>query len=165
MRSTSPFARSVVPAVARSRTSSARRRTRRLSLPLTAALLAAGTPPLLADTDGETRPEREIVLLSPDFPDLRATVLTSAASDDPPFVTLVDPPAYSVAKLDNHGMPLFFRRDDQEVFDFRHHALTGEYSHARRTSGLEHTAHHEFLTLPDELALMMAHPERDRDGR
>ena len=157
---------------------------------------AASRPDTDADatpSHGARAPEHELVLLPPDFPALRTTVLESEASEAPLFVTLFDPPASFLAKLDNHGVPLFYRRDEREVFDFRFHALTGEYSYARRTgehnargraqtervvldarfeevarlgtSGLSHTGHHEFLTLPDGLALMMAyHGRADEKG-
>ena len=149
---------------------------------------APGDRVRIAATDGDAR---EVLLLPPDFPDVRTRVLTAAASDEPLYLTLVDPPRFHVVKLDNHGVPHFHLEDEREVFDFRRHPTSGEHSYARRTgtlndwgrddtervvldadlveverlvtTGLSHTGHHEFEVLPDGRVLMMAYDGRRAD--
>ena len=115
----------------------------------------------------------EIVYLPPDFPQLIVTTLTPEASPEPLYVNLNGPRSFYVAIVDNHGVPLFYRADNEPVFDFKWHAATGERSYLRqtdtrnrwgrvdgeavvldagfnekervRTTGLSHTDIHDFL--------------------
>ena len=50
-------------------------------------------------------------------------------SKDPLYVTLNGPNSRYVAMLDNNAVPMFFRREDERVFDFKWHAATSERSY------------------------------------
>ena len=133
----------------------------------------------------------EVVYLPSDFPELNVTILENGVSSDPLYVNLNGPSSNYVAVLDNHGVPTFYRRDDQRVFDFKWHAATGERSYARLTGtrnqwgrrnseqvvldssfnevdrittvGLSHTDQHDFLIQPNGELVLLSYDGRLRD--
>ncbi len=133
----------------------------------------------------------EFVYLPSNFPDLRVTVLEDSVSTDPLYVSLTGPGVNYVAILDNHGVPIFYRFDDQFALDFKWHAETGERSYARLTGtrnqwgrrnservvldanfnevqrittvGLSHTDHHDFLIRPNNELVLIAYDGGIRD--
>ena len=75
----------------------------------------------------------ELLYLPRDFPDLVVTATGPEASADPLYVSLNNDAAKYLAIVDNHGVPLFYRADNQFLFDFKWHAATGERSYLRYT--------------------------------
>ncbi len=135
--------------------------------------------------------EYEIVYLPSDFPELNVTVLEDDVSPDLLYVNLNGPNSNYVAILDNHGVPIFYRQDQQRVFDFKLHTATGERSYARFTGarnqwgrrdselvvldssfnevdrittvGLSHTDMHDFLIQPNDELVLLAYDGSLRD--
>jgi hypothetical protein len=133
----------------------------------------------------------EIVYLPPDFPELRVSLHTPEASTEPLYVTLNGRGAKYLAILDNNGVPLFYRAEDQPVFDFKRQAATGERSYLRYTGtrnqwgrrngeavvldasfneverittvGLSHTDIHDFLITPNNEMILIAYEGRLED--
>ncbi len=88
-----------------------------------------------------------VQILPPDFPELEVTVSEEGASTDPIYLSLhrVSDTAGFLAKVDNYGVPYFYRRIDAEIFDFKKH-VRGEVSYAeRRESDAEHVILDEHL--------------------
>ncbi|MFK8016114.1 MAG: aryl-sulfate sulfotransferase [Gammaproteobacteria bacterium] len=75
----------------------------------------------------------EIVYLPADFPELKVTVLEQGASTDPLYVNMNGPTTNYIAVLDNHGVPTFYRGDQERMVDFKWHPATGERSYAQLT--------------------------------
>lgn len=133
----------------------------------------------------------EVVYLPPDFPQLIVTTHTPEVSTDPLYVNLNGSRAFYVAILDNHGVPFFYRRESEPVFDFKWHAATGERSYLRQTGarnrwgrqdaeavildsdfneidavktvGLSHTDVHDFLITPHGELVLIAYDGARRD--
>ena len=62
----------------------------------------------------------EIIYLPNDFPELVVTTLEPGASVDPIYLTLV--PGNFLAKVDHHGVPLFYEQTEATPLDFKRHA-------------------------------------------
>lgn len=135
--------------------------------------------------------EYEVVYLPSNFPEVNVTVLKDGVSQDPLYVSLSGPDVNYIAILDNHGVPSFYRSEDQFALDFKWHAETGERSYARLTGtrnqwgrreservvlntnfdeiqlvgtvGLSHTDHHDFLIQPDNELVFIAYDGTVRD--
>lgn len=133
----------------------------------------------------------ELLYLPADFPELRVTTLERGVSPDPLYVNLFGPSSSYLAILNNHGVPLFYRKDEQPAVDFKWHAATGERSYARLTGlrnrwgrrdaeivlldsdfteiervttvGLSHTDSHDFLILPNDEFLLLSYDGSLRD--
>ncbi len=128
-----------------------------------------------------------VVYLPGHFPQLEVTTSTPDASSDPLYVNLTQiGTAYFVAKLDNAGVPLFYREVPNRAFDFKRHP-SGEMSYGlltpddpsgavivlldqtfesvreQRTVGLQNTDFHEYHLLDDGNAIMMAYESTERD--
>lgn len=126
----------------------------------------------------------EVQVLPSDFPDLRVTVDAPGASMDPVYVALRRGMRRSyVVKFDNAGVPLFYRAEDVELYDFKKHpggqmsyalgrsgavhvVLDSEYGEVAtyETVGLVNTDVHEFHILPNGNRIMMAYEPADRDA-
>src|SRR5690606_19455032 len=71
-----------------------------------------------------------VVYLPAHFPKLVVTVDETTASRDPLYVNLTQlGTAYFIAKLDNAGVPLFYREVDNRAFDFKQHP-SGDLSYS-----------------------------------
>lgn len=127
----------------------------------------------------------EVVYLPSDFPEIFTTVLEPGVSTDPLYVNLANRTSGFIAILDNYGVPYFFLKDDNPVFDFKIHEATGEHSYMRYTGelnewarrdgeavildedleevervttvGLNHTDIHDFLILPNNELLLLSY--------
>ncbi|MBN1605181.1 MAG: aryl-sulfate sulfotransferase [Polyangiaceae bacterium] len=125
-----------------------------------------------------------LVYLPSDFPDIAVTVRTAAASSDPIYLAIRGPSPQYLAKLDNDGVPLFYRAVPLNNFDFKKHpqgelsycqdAGAGGYVHivldssytevARVTTvGLVNTDLHEFHILPNGNYIVLAYEKTTRD--
>jgi hypothetical protein len=133
----------------------------------------------------------EVIYLPADFPEFNVSVLAPGVSTDPLYVNLNGQNANYVAIVNNHGVPSFYQKDTQRVFDFKWHAATGERSFARFTGalnqwgrreseivildndfsevdrvttiGLNHTDVHDFLILPNSELLFLSYHGSLRD--
>ena len=140
---------------------------------------------------GDSSTRYELLYLPHDFPLLTATLSGDEASADPLYVTLNGSVTSYLTIVDNHGVPLFYRSDDQSVFDFKWHAATGERSYLRHTGtanqwgrrnaeavvldssfneverfttvGLSHTDVHDFLITPHGEVILIAYEGTFRD--
>jgi hypothetical protein len=128
--------------------------------------------------------------LPADFPELTVEVLEPEVSPGIVYLTLRGPTANYVAAIDNNGVPVFYKKEDRAISDFKQHP-NGERSYAVRTGeltslgrviseqvvlnsdfeeirrlrtvGLEHTDHHEFLILPNGNSILLAYEPAVRD--
>lgn len=133
----------------------------------------------------------EILYLPPDFPSLSVSILEDEVNPDPLYVNLNGGNGSWVAIIDNHGVPMFYRREEQRVFDFKWHAATGERSYARATGtvnqwgrrdneqvildrdfneidrivtvNLSQTDNHDFLIQPGNELFLLSYDGRIRD--
>ena len=152
------------------------------------ALVSDATPGseiavVVSNTDGDAR-TYTILYMPDDFPHLETTVNDADASTDPIFVGLRGQ-AYFLAVIDNNGVPLFWERTPEQIYDFKRHP-NGEYSYCIRTGDeaysehvvldesfdeverlqtvdLVHTDVHEFHILPDGNRILMAYEPMVRD--
>lgn len=118
-----------------------------------------------------------------DFPDLKVTVQRPGASTDPIYLALQSGVRH-LAKVNRHGVPLFYRKIDGDIRDFKKHP-GGEHSYAVEVAenqwehvvldssfrevdrvtavGLEGTDHHEFLMLENGNFVVLAYVPTLRD--
>ena len=75
----------------------------------------------------------ELIYLPSDFPELTTTILTDGVSPGVLYFSLSGPGQKYVAIVDNYGVPIFYRGEEQRVTDFKRHA-NGQRSYAVRTS-------------------------------
>lgn len=120
------------------------------------------------------------------FPDLRVTIAEPGASSDPIYANLkrgVGGGAASyVTKFDNAGVPLHYRTESIDTYDFKKHAggfmsyargredteqvvLDADFNDVRRvkTAGLVNTDVHDFHVLPSGHQILMAYEPAERD--
>jgi hypothetical protein len=76
----------------------------------------------------------ELVYLPSDFPELTTTILSDGVAPGVLYFSLSGPGQLYVAIVDNYGVPLFYRGEEQRVTDFKRHA-NGQRSYAVRTDG------------------------------
>lgn len=132
-----------------------------------------------------------VVYLPHEFPDLEVTTRKPGASSDPIYVGLKYAMGenysgiYYLAKLNDRGVPLFFRKIEQTAFDFKKEPC-GLYSYAERinntrvwenvvldenfdevtrvsTVGESKTDSHEFHILPNGNYIVLGYQESFRD--
>lgn len=125
-----------------------------------------------------------IVYVPEDFPELKVTVHEPQASTDPIYVSPQSKVAAYLIKLENSGVPLFYRRLDSAAYDFKKHP-NGLYSYAATlpannyeqvildadfeeigtitTTGLENTDNHEFQILPNGNYILLGYEPTTRD--
>ena len=76
----------------------------------------------------------ELVYLPSDFPELKTTILGEGIAPGVLYFSLSGPGLLYVAIVDNYGVPLFYRGEEQRVTDFKRHA-NGQRSYAVRIDG------------------------------
>jgi len=125
-----------------------------------------------------------LVYVPSNFPELKVTVHTPEASTDPIYVSPQSNVSTYIIKLDNNGVPYFYREIESPVYDFKKHP-NGQYSYAATlpgdtyeqvlldasfeevdritTVGLENTDNHEFKILPNGNYIMIAYERIERD--
>jgi hypothetical protein len=141
------------------------------------------------NTQGDTR-LYELVYLPPDFPELTTTVLSENVAPGVLYFSFSGPGLQYVAIVDNYGVPIFYRGEEQRVSDFKRHP-SGERSYAIQTEeenecdrtlveeiilgpgfveservatiGLTHTDSHDFLITENGNHVPMAYDCRLRD--
>ncbi len=145
---------------------------------------------LVENKQGASR-RYEIQYLPSDFPVLTTTVLEEGVSPGLVYFSFSGPGKQYVAIVDNHGVPVFYRGENQRVTDFKLHP-NGQRSYAVRTGennqcdraqteqvilgpdfeeirrvttvDLTHTDPHDFLILDDENYIAMAYDCNVRDA-
>lgn len=125
-----------------------------------------------------------LLYLPSDFPNLTVTTHTPLASTDPIYVAMRHDGVSYLAKLNNDGVPLFYRRSDGKLYDFKKHPV-GKLSYAGpknsrsgeqivlgpdftelerlTTVGLTNTDVHEFLIQPNGNYILLAYEPTVRD--
>jgi len=138
----------------------------------------------VANQAGDAR-TYQVSYLPADFPNFSVTARDSTASPDPIYLSTRSHGSYYVVKLDNNGVPLFYRKTEQLSFDFKKHP-TGEVSYAEfapgttratqvvldedytevdrvTTVGLVDTDEHEFVIRPNGNYIVLAYEAVVRD--
>ena len=133
---------------------------------------------------GDSRTYR-VSYLPADFPNFHVAAHESTASKDPIYLSARSRGSYYAVKLDNNGVPLFYRKTEQLSFDFKKHP-TGEISYAEftpsttqaehivldetytevdrvTTVGLGDTDEHEFVIQPNGNYIVLAYEPVSRD--
>ena len=126
-----------------------------------------------------------VLYLPADFPDFQVTVHEPEASNDPIYLASRMQSTFYVVKLDNYGVPLFYRSERRNIYDFKKHP-GGVVSYARHTGtergaqqvllddnfdetgtvstvGLTNTDQHEFLILENGNHLLLAYEPTEHD--
>ena len=126
-----------------------------------------------------------LVYLPHDFPDITIRTHEPGASSDPIYVTPKVSDTFYIAKLNNDGVPLFYRKVARNVADFKKHP-TGQYSYALETDkneyweqvvldehfdeitrvtsvGLANTDAHDFHILPNGNYIVLSYERTTRD--
>lgn len=125
-----------------------------------------------------------LMYLPADFPNLTVTTQTPLASTDPIYVAMRRDGVSYIAKLNNHGVPLFHRRREGKLYDFKKHpngklsyggpknsvsaqqtVLDDRFKEIERvtTVGLTNTDVHEFLIRPNGNYVLLAYEPAVRD--
>lgn len=138
----------------------------------------------VANDDGDHQQYR-VVYLPADFPNYQVGVHEPSASDDPLYLTARNRSAYYAVKLNNDGVPLFYRRTAEPCHDFKKHP-TGHVSYAEfksdttlaehivldetytevdrvTTVGLVDTDEHDFVIQPNGNYIVLAYERVTRD--
>lgn len=119
------------------------------------------------------------------FPNYRVVTREDAASEDPLYLTARNRDSYYVVKLNNDGVPLFYRETDEPSFDFKkqstghvsyavfkpgttlteHVVLDDTFTEVDRvtTVGLVDTDEHEFVIQPNGNYIVLAYERVVRD--
>ncbi len=142
---------------------------------------------VVENEDGKSR-VYTIVYLPWDFPDLKVSHHESTASTDPIYLTIRRRGniAHFVVKVDNEGVPLFYRREPRPVYDFKKHpngqmsyallreevrsmeqiVLNEDFEEVDRvtTVGLEETNEHEFHILPNGNRILLSYETAVHDA-
>lgn len=138
----------------------------------------------VTDSSGASR-VYTVLYLPADFPDFQVTALEPEASDDPIYVATRISGAYYAVKLDNQGVPLFYRGEDRNIYDFKKHPggvlsfaretgtakgselilLDADFSEIKRVTsvGLTNTDRHEFHVQPNGNYILLAYEPTEHD--
>lgn len=135
--------------------------------------------------DAGDRASYTLLYLPARFPDFGVTVRKALAATDPIYLATWSPESYFVVKLNNDGVPLFYRQTSRPCHDFKKHP-TGQVSYSEfvgdptvaehivmdetftevdrvRTVGLVDTDEHEFLIRPNGNYVVLAYEPVIRD--
>lgn len=136
------------------------------------SLFAPGSELVFTLGDEPGAPQYIVQYLPHNFPQLTVANPTAGASQDPLYISLISSDAKFVTKLDEVGVPLFYKGGSTSMYDFKKHA-DGTHSYAQKrpssndgsyqilldsefretaqlsTVGLVNTDVHDFLVLPN----------------
>lgn len=138
----------------------------------------------VSDASGDSR-VYTVLYLPAEFPDFQVKVHEPEASDDPIYVATKMSGVFYVVKLDNAGVPFFYRAEDRNVYDFKKHPgglmsyarergnasgselilLDSSFAEVKRvtTVGLTNTDRHEFHILENGNYILLAYEPTERD--
>ncbi len=135
--------------------------------------------------DAGDHTQYRVVYLPADFPNYQVGALEDGASEDPLYLSARSRDSYYVVKLNNDGVPLFYRKTAEPAFDFKkqptghvsyaefksdttlaeHVVLDDTYTEVDRvtTVGLVDTDEHEFVMQPNGNYIVLAYERVVRD--
>jgi hypothetical protein len=155
--------------------------------------IAPGEKILIATKRGEKQTTYEIQYLPSDFPPLTAKTLGEGVSNEPIYINakLSDSSSSYLINLDNNAVPIFYRKLEDYVFDYKFHGSTKERSYSKRradrnkwgrhngeiiimdesgqdsevvqTVGLSHTGPHDFIITDNNEFVLLSYDGVTKD--
>jgi Arylsulfotransferase (ASST) len=148
--------------------------------------VAPGSEMVFTLGNGPNSTQYVVQYLPPNFPTLLVETPSLGASDDPVYISLASTDAQYIAKLDQAGVPLYYKGSSDKIYDFKKHP-DGTLSYSVRRSnaaagayqvllnpafeeiaslsavGLVNTDVHDFLILPNGNRVFISYEPASRD--